>query len=76
MKCNITFFGHVTPLVPALASHDVNGVIKAPIDFLGQGNWIEMQHDFSANVMLLALHCQWYMVLIPALVLAPAPKFI
>ena len=52
-KVQCDFFGHVTPSMLALASHDANGVIIAPLHFSAQGNWIEMHCDF------LVMWCHW-----------------
>ena len=39
------FLGHVTPLAPAMASHDVDSIVNGTITFLmSQQN--KMQHDF------------------------------
>ena len=54
-KVQHDLYGHVTTVVQALASHDVNCVISVTIAFLGQNNQIDLQHDSSGYVIPLAL---------------------
>ena len=62
MSLQHSFFGHVTPLAPALASHDTSGIIinvmpmvllVVPILFICQENQKEVQHDLIGHVTLL-----------------------
>ena len=80
MRCNMTFC-HVTPLVPALASHNTNGVINGTTAFLRswQANWnvtwlFGLCDVTGIDIKWQQRHCHWHMAMIPALVLAPAPK--
>ena len=49
------FFGHVTPMALASASHDVYSIAIPPLHSLCPDDQSEGQHDFSCLVIPLAL---------------------